>query len=526
MPRLRGMDGSEPIDFVITADETTIGRARTNACALKDQASSSRHAVLRRVSGGWQIEDLGSRNGTFVNGASITRQALKHGDRIQIGDTELVFEEDAAPLVISGDDDQDHGTEDVLVSVNVKSHSDLNIGAVPAALTDQRVRLAEEKLRLIGLVSEKLVRIQDDHRLAAEILTLVIGQLRADRGFICLLDDQGSPVPLATFGLPLGEPPRASRTVLRRIMDENQAVIIKPTQSSEIQSLVQSGVASTMYVPLWTGDDIIGFLSIDLTTPGRSFSETDVSVVLTIAHQAAVGLERTRLARVAEKDRQVRSYLSKYLDEKIVRMLIHAGGDSDPLAPQEREATVLFSDIVSFTKMSEGLPPSQIAQFIRDYLTAMTDIIFSYGGTIDKYIGDAVMALFGAPIESREAPALAIRAALAMRDAVSRMSPPRPGIGSLRVRFGINTGVLTVGNLGSARRMEYTALGDSVNVASRLQTFARPNEIVISEMTLAKPGVQACFDVEEIGHIDVKNRAQPISVFKVIRDRGTQTSIG
>jgi adenylate cyclase len=521
------MDGSEAIDFVISTDQTTIGRTRANACALRDQASSSRHAVIRRNSGGWQIEDVGSRNGTFVNGVSITLCVLKHGDRIQIGDTELVFEEDAAPLVISGDDDPDHGTEDVLVSLNLKSHSDLNIGGGPAAaVTDQRVRLAEEKLRLIGLVSEKLVRIQDDRKLAAEILTLVIGQLRADRGFICMLDEQRSPVPLATFGLPPGEPPRASRTVLRRIMDEKQAVVIKPSQSSEIISLVQSGVASTMYVPLWTGDDIIGFLSIDLTTPGRSFSETDVSVVLTIAHQAAVGLERTRLARVAEKDRQMRSYLSKYLDEKIVRTLTQAGGDADPLAPQEREVTVLFSDIVSFTKMSEGLPPSQIAQFIRDYLTAMTDIIFSHGGTIDKYIGDAVMALFGAPIESREAPALAIRAALAMRDAVSRMTPPKPDIGSLRVRFGINTGVLTVGNLGSARRMEYTALGDSVNVASRLQTFARPNEIVISEMTLAKPGVQACFDVEEIGHIDVKNRAQPVSVFKVIRDRGTQTSLG
>ena len=95
------------------------------------------------------------------------------------------------------------------------------------------------------------------------------------------------------------------------------------------------------------------------------------------------------------------------------------------------------------------------------------------------------------------------------------MKPPKDGMGMLRVRFGINTGLLTVGNLGSERRVEYTALGDTVNVASRLQTFARPDEIVISEMTHEKPGVQGNFTVEEIGSVDVKNRSQPVRVYKV-----------
>src|SRR5205085_1119461 len=118
----------------------------------------------------------------------------------------------------------------------------------------------------------------------------------------------------------------------------------------------------------------------------------------------------------------------------------------------ERVVTVLFSDIVSFTKISEGLEPAQVGGFIREYLTAMTEIIFAHGGTIDKYIGDAVMALFGAPVPSNDSATSAIRAALEMRERIRHLPAPGKGAQPLRVRFGINTGLVVVGNFGSARR--------------------------------------------------------------------------
>ena len=142
----------------------------------------------------------------------------------------------------------------------------------------------------------------------------------------------------------------------------------------------------------------------------------------------------------------------------------------------------------------------------------MTEIIFAHGGTIDKYIGDAVMALFGAPVPADDSPAAALarpwKCAMRMRE----IQPPGKHVAAVRARFGINTGLVVVGNFGSARRTEYTALGDAVNVASRLQTFARPNEICIDEETYAKTG--GAFVVEEIGTVDVKNRAQPIAVLQ------------
>ena len=169
------------------------------------------------------------------------------------------------------------------------------------------------------------------------------------------------------------------------------------------------------------------------------------------------------------------------------------------------------------TKLSEGLPPTDVAAFVQQYLTAMTDIVFKYGGTIDKYIGDAIMALFGAPVTGEDDATAAVQAALEMRRTLPTITPPGASKTELRARFGINTGTVVVGMIGSKRRAEYTAIGDAVNVASRIQTFARPNEICIDEVTKSK--VEARFVMEEIGMIDVKNRLQPLAVFKVLGER-------
>ncbi len=372
---------------------------------------------------------------------------------------------------------------------------------------------------MIQQVSEKLVRIFDPKKLMDEILAIVMQQTGADRGLLCLLNEQRQPVPIAASGLAEGKPVRVSRAALNMLLDRRAGVLIQQGMGANnlLESLAAMQVVSTLCVPLWTGNDIVGILSLDSTQPGRSFTEEDLELLLAVAHQAAIGIERGRLSQLVENERQVRGYLSKYLDNRIVEQIARRGSGADPLAPAERVVTVLFADIVSFTKICEGLEPVQVADFIRKYLTDMTDIVFAHGGTIDKYIGDALMALFGAPLPDEHSARSAVQAALEMRDRVRDF--PRPGGEGppLRVRFGINTGRAVVGNIGSSRRMEYTAIGDAVNVAARLQTFARPNEVCIDEATHEK--IAGAFMVEEIGTIDVRNRSVPVSVYKVLRAR-------
>jgi adenylate cyclase len=375
------------------------------------------------------------------------------------------------------------------------------------------------KLRLIQDVSEKLTRIFDPKELLAEILAIVVKQTGADRGLLCLLDDNRQPVPITAHGMQDEDSVRISRTVLSRVLNARQGVLIqqKADESQALRSLAEMQVHSTLCVPLWTADRIIGLISLDSTTADKSFSSQDLDILLAVAHQAALGIERDRMSRQITAERHVRDYLSKYIDKQIVEQISARAGIEDPLAAAERKITILFSDIVSFTKMSESLQPTELAAFIREYLSAMTDIVFAHGGTIDKYIGDAVMALFGAPVTSDNAAESAVRAALAMKQRIALFAVPGQKT-QLRVRVGINTGVAVVGNLGSDRRMEYTALGDAVNVASRLQTFARPNEIVADDKTYEE--TKDLFVYEQIGDIDVKNRAQPVPVYKVVKAVG------
>jgi adenylate cyclase len=580
MPILRITDAEGSRMHGLEGEVTTIGRGPGNSIILKDLASSSKHAQILKDAAGWLLEDRGSLNGTFVNDVQAEKGVkirLKQGDRVLIGSTEIAFDEPppteaTVPMMAQQPpstpgyansflqsiiaDDEEHAqasgaAHHMLHSVVIDDRNEVSEAGsqfaflkVDGGSIEEDVRtmlfatqvqppqgsgsaflprkpgetLAEIKLRLIQRVGEKLVRIFEPKQLMEEIMSMVIEQTGADRGVLCLLDDKNLPVPIAQHGMEDEETVRISRTVLRRVLDERSGVLINESGAGAAniyRSLAEMRVHSTLCVPLWTGDRIIGLLSLDSTRQDRTFTQQDLEVLLAIAHQAAMGIERGRLSQLVESERQMRSYLSKYLDNRIVETITHRTDGADPLAPAMRVVTVLFSDIVSFTKMSEGLDPAEVGTFIRDYLTAMTEIIFAHGGTIDKYIGDAVMALFGAPVPSDDSASSAIRAALEMRDRVREMKTPGKMSGMLRVRFGINTGLVVVGNFGSARRTEYTAIGDAVNVASRLQTFARPNEICIDEDTNAK--TSGAFQVEEIGTVDVKNRAQPIAVFKVLR---------
>jgi adenylate cyclase len=508
--------------------DAVLGRGEGSSVRLADQSASKSHARLVRDGKDWRLVDLGSRNGTYVNGQRVQDIRLKPGDRVQIGTTVITVEDRQAGRVRIDEEDEDEkeGGTPIMAAMAVDAGGPtaavagnrLQPGRPPLPRKPTSDNLAEKKLQLIKLVNEKILQILDNNQLMEEILALVVQQTKADRGYLCLLDDSGAPVPIAAHGLRSNKEMHISRTVLRRLLDEKSGVLIKEVgEGDAMQSLAALRVTSTIYVPLWTSNRIIGFLSLDSLAAERSFTENDLDLLLTVAHQAAVGIERGRLAQQAAQAEKDRAYLCQYLDDKIIKQMAGSADGQDALAPRETEVTVLFSDIVSFTKMSEGLPPRDLAMFVRDYLSAMTEIIFQHGGTIDKYIGDAVMALFGAPVAIPDAAASAVRAALAMRGVLQNLRPPRLNMGPLRVRFGINTGRAVVGNIGSSRRVEYTAIGDAVNVASRLQTFARPNEICIDELTHERVG--ELFQYEEIGSIDVKNRSEPIRVYKVIEEK-------
>jgi len=485
-----------------------IGRQDGNDFQVVHPSVSKRHAQLvTDDSGRWKVIDLRSSNGTFVDGKPVKECVLGSYARIRIGTVEVIFTDNPT---------FDGNASPIVASMRVSPPGRKVSPDEPTQITASPGQ-AEKKLRAIQLIGERIVdRLIDPGELAGDILDILMEEVGAARGFIGLFEEGVNFKTLASRGEGRTGEARISRTVLRQLLEERSGVLIKDVDSEDLhlQSLMAMSVASTLCAPLWTSQKIVGFISLDRFA-GAEFDESDLDFLMAVSHQAAVGIERLRLATLAEKEQLVRTYLSRYLDSKVVRQIAceHSTSEVDPLAPAERKVTILFCDIVSFTKISERLPPVVLSNFMREYLTEMTEIILAHGGTIDKYIGDAVMALFGAPVQREDAASAAIQAAKQMMQCVAGKKAPNGD--NLRIRAGIATGMAVVGNIGSVQRIEYTALGDTVNIASRLESFARPGEICIDDATLAMVGGMT-FDVKEIGVVDVKNRDKPIQVFNVL----------
>jgi adenylate cyclase len=209
-----------------------------------------------------------------------------------------------------------------------------------------------------------------------------------------------------------------------------------------------------------------------------------------------------------------------------VREIVRSHDAGEALESSRRRLTVLFSDIRGFTTLSERLAPEDVVEFLREYLTVMTDAVFAHGGTVDKYIGDAIMALYNVPFEAPDHAAQAVRTALEFQRRLeglaarfgSRLGAP------LRCGVGIHTGDAVVGALGSAQRLEYTAIGDTVNLGSRLESITKEFDvpIVISEATWVE--VKELFRTRYLGEVTVKGKEVPVKIYTVLDDEGPTRS--
>lgn len=217
--------------------------------------------------------------------------------------------------------------------------------------------------------------------------------------------------------------------------------------------------------------------------------------------------------------RWIRNAFSYYLSPSVVTEIVKQP-DKLKLGGEKKELSVLFSDIRGFTSISEGLTPERLVHFMNEYLTAMTDIIFKYDALLDKYIGDAIMAVFGAPVDQPDHAGRACRTALGMLEALKRLQArwKLEKIPNIVIGVGINTGPMVVGNMGSARRFDYTVMGDSVNLGSRLEGANKMygTNIIISDFTYAH--VSSRVTCRPLDLVRVKGKSEPVKIYELMGD--------
>jgi len=527
----------------------TIGRAPDNQIILDDPRASRHHAHIRSgEDGSFMIVDgvlvngelRPSANKVYVNGDQKFEHPLKDGDRITIGASTIRFEqpreERTADLSF---DDKPLGHTQLLMSAKdvlntVLRQAESGPVSLPGASRDKVLESLQRKANILSELYEMSKALGsgfDLDKIFKKATDIIFRSTPADRVVALLAEgivteqnaDDAKLFPIATRARDekleaYARKMTIGRTITRKVMKDRVALLSQDAAADEqfagVESIVSQGVRSTICAPLFTESGVHGALYADRLDPFSAFKPDDLELISAVAAQTAIAVENVRAHERLAKEEVARANYSRFLPEYVVKQMLD-NPDSFKLGGVLQSITILFADIRGFTRISEHAPPEKIVNLLNRYFSAMTDIIFAHGGTLDKYLGDGLMALFGAPTVTPKDAANAISAAVAMQRRMLSINDElhKEGFPEIGIGIGLHTGEVTVGYIGSERRSEYTAIGDTVNTAARLESNAKGGEILVSEVT-AK-AARSRYQLTSREPITVKNREQPVPLYQV-----------
>jgi adenylate cyclase len=512
--KLTYSDGNETQIFLLPEGETLVGRSQICNLVMKDPSASRRHARFEVKEGRCFVEDLGSSAGTYKNGEFITRAELRDGDVVSLGQMQFAVREPAPEQVaLSGM----HSFTNATVILPIA-----RLAAPRSPGTDPKARDIDSN-RLVAMLSDvscELVRSTSLSQILDRIVALTFEMTHADRVFLMLMDEQSGELVPRVARCRDGTPSHGatiSRTIAGTVFKDRVALLASDAQLDSrfepSESILLQGIRSCMCAPLWHDTDVIGILYVDNPESSR-FSAGDLNLFTTLSNYAAVAIEHARLAARLLEERRQRERLQRYHSPRVIERILEGENETGAnFIAQERQISVLFADIVGFTTLSEQMTPPEVAKLLNQFFEAMIDVIFAHEGTLDKFIGDAILATFGAALPQQDHAVRCVRAALDMRKALASFNVTRDQP-ELRMRIAINSGCALVGDIGSPKRREFTVLGDVVNTASRLESaVAQPDQIIISGPTyqLVKDEIEA----RALGSVNLRGRSGPVDIYEV-----------
>jgi adenylate cyclase len=546
-----------------------IGRSKENDIVLNDRRVSRKHAWISSEGDNYRLVDgyieggvlHRSVNHVFVNGQMQPECLLQNGDQILIGESTLKFILKApavqtlepvstygvpetvighAPETVERNvnfDDLPMGHTQVQISVNEIIGRRSGISLETAVATPEEIKDLRRKAKMAELLfemSKTLGTVFELDELFARATDLIFRGTPADRVVALLAEDAGDGTSDTEQLVQIGSRTRdetisklsqklntklsVSRTITRKVMKDQVAILSQDAKTDEqfqgAESIVSQGVRSTICAPLLTQSSVHGVLYADRLDPFAAFKPDHLELISAVAAQTAVAVETIRAHERLAREEVARANYSRFMPEYVVKQLLE-NPDSFKLGGANQTITVMFADIRGFTSFSEHENPEKVVGLLNQYFSAMSEVIFEHGGTLDKYIGDGLMALFGAPTATPNDAANALRTAVAMQRRIVSLNEEliAAGYGTVAVGMGLHTGEATIGYIGSERRSEYTAIGDTVNLASRLESNTKGGQILISEATRQAAG--DIFPLVAREPITVKNRVQPVDIFEV-----------
>jgi adenylate cyclase len=476
--------GNEQV-FDRETSQVVIGRHNDGLDLTPDTNVSRVHARLWVEDGQFWIADLSSTRGTKVNGDEIKgqgKQALHPGDIIHIGETTLEAHIPAEQIVVTEPKTLLTNVSALLDAGEVMDDTELNYAATEHTTADLEQRL--------GLFYELPLQLGAETRLES-LLQLVVERVvnvipSAKRGALLVKDRASGRLTLKAH-LPLGNP-AVSKTMAKRAMGERKAFIwTKQTPSGKdelAESLVNLRIKSAMYAPLLWQDEVLGVLCVDNSETNTAFQSDDLQLLQAVAQHAAMPVAhhyaQEDLQRHAEFSN--RFFSSRFPHSVRSKLMHEASAGTLTIGTRQSEVTILISDIRGFTQLTSRLGAQRMSDLLNEYFPQLIEAIFKHGGTIERFVGDAIFAVFGSPEEDANQQEHAVRAAMEMQEVTRSLNESREAreAETCVLGIGIDCGEALHGFIGNAERMEYAVVGDVANRASRYGAAAREGEVLIS----------------------------------------------
>lgn len=479
--------------------EVIIGRAGAGVDVdlpfSDDDKASPRHARVWVEGGQYWVEDLNSEHGTLVNGEEIrgkSKHLLRPGHSICIGDATLRVEFPAGAA-------NSYKTKplDAQPVENIEAATQMLSADVPVFLiTETR---ADETTRRLAFFYELPLQLGAETRLDAllqQIIEQIVGNnestgiIRGAKRAIVLLRDKKSDKLLMKAHLPAAHP-AYSETLVWQAIQRRVAVVWPPAPrlneddlSTTIQtpeSVYEQNIESAMYAPMVWNDEVLGLICVDSYESSTAFSGEDLRLLQAVSQHAAMAVAHQQLQDELRREAERLANVLRLFSPQVAEWLKNRRGKFR-LGGTFRDATILFSDIRGFTRMSECMEPDDVAELLDDYFSQLVPVVLKHRGVIDKFVGDAILAVFGSPEEDADQHMQAIRTALEMQSAMQQVNAWRDAHSKVTTALGIgiHTGPVVHGFIGSKDRMEFTVIGDTVNQASRYCDGAGKGEVLIS----------------------------------------------
>ena len=528
-------------EVLLDKPRVIFGRDPSNEIPLADDSVSSHHFSVESKRDKIILKDEDSLNGTFVGNSRerVKSVELKHGDIIRVGHTliklvkvkgtvkspeEYVRRRQRRPqrtVVASKIRVMEKELDSVVAKIDAIQKDDSSTAADEVAKLHDPFVQARKKLSNVGKSYDRLSALYEasKHIISGfdleKRLDLVMDSalevLQAERGFLMLKDEDTEELKVVvkrTIGGEELDELGLSMSVANEVARKGEPILTTNAASDpklkKRVSIILHKILSIMCVPLKIEDRVLGVIYLDSRIAENAFDESDQELFSAFASLSAIAIESARLFQRLQYEEKVRTTMSRSLPIPVVEMLMKNPEDWIPGGTLQK-VTVLFSDIRVFSAMSAQMTPNETMDMLNEYFDEMSKIIFAHQGTIDKFMGDAIMAIFGAPFSYGDDADRAVMTAIDMIRKVRALNEcaEERGRRAFDIGIGINTGTAIAGNVGSLDRMDYTVIGDVVNTAFRLTSAAGRNEILISKETFENMQIE--IDVGDMGLIKTKD---------------------